>query len=139
MANQTGKGRSVYLAVDAGSFYGSTGLSYIAEYVAHAIDSLMERQIRVKGPQSIEVTVYAQDRPARTIVHLANRSQSPNNLARISELVPIAGVQVEMASPYPRAEVTCRGANVQTRREGGKLIMKVDSLDDYAALVISRV
>ena len=55
------------------------------------------------------------------------------------KLVPIAGVQVEVASPYPRAEVTCRGANVQTRREGGKLIMKVDSLDDYAALVISRV
>ena len=40
VTDETGKGRSVYLALDAGSFYSSTGLSYIADYVIHAIDSL---------------------------------------------------------------------------------------------------
>jgi hypothetical protein len=68
-------GSAGYVSFDIGRFYGEHGDAHIGALMAEVIDSLLPgRQIEVKAPASVEVTVWEQSSPRRTIIHLANRT-----------------------------------------------------------------
>jgi len=101
------------------------------------IDSILPaRQIIVKAPRSIEVTVLRQDSRQRTIIHLADQTQSPGDMTRITEIVPVHEIEVAIKAPSPNPEVTCRGSQISTVLEGERLRVNVAKLDSYAAIVI---
>ena len=135
--NQSGKGKSIYIAFDVGRFLIGSGTNHAASYMASMIDALALRQIEVKAPTCVEVTVRTQERPRRTIVHLANRSQSPADLSRINELISIHAIEVALPNPYPRSNVTCRGGRIRTRSDGARLYVTLNVLEDYSAIVIA--
>jgi len=137
VANTHGKGQGVYIAFDVGRMYSSQGLPHIASFMAEAIDSVLPaRQIVVKAPRSIEATVFRQEAARRTIVHLADQTQSPTDMTRITEIIPIHGIEVAIKTPYANPKVSCRGSEVSSIVDGDRLRIRVSRVDGYAAIVI---
>jgi hypothetical protein len=137
VANTCGKGQAAYVAFDVGRMYTSHNLPHIAAFMTEVIDSILPaRQIIVKAPRSIEVTVLRQDSRQRTIIHLADQTQSPGDMTRITEIVPVHEIEVAIKAPSPNPEVTCRGSQISTVLEGERLRVNVAKLDSYAAIVI---
>jgi hypothetical protein len=136
--NTQGGGIAMYVAFDVGRLYAGSGLKHIEEFMTGLLDELIEkRQVEVRAPYSVEVTVRTRNSPKRHIIHLANRTHSPGDMTKVTELVPVHDIEVSLASPFPRARVECRGGVIQTRRVNGKLVIRLASLDAHAALVIS--
>jgi hypothetical protein len=136
--NSYGSGMAVYVAFEPGVFFAANGLQHLEAFMVRMIDALLpKRQLEVRAPFSLEVTVRTQTSPERHIVHLANRTHSPNDLSKVTELVPVHDIEVSLASPYPRARVECRGGSVQVRDQDGRLSIRLDRLDAHAAIVIT--
>lgn len=139
VSHQHGRGASTYVAFDLGRLYASTGLQHLATYMSWLLDGLLPaRQIQVRAPFSVEVTVWTQDSPKRHIIHVANRTHSPTDMSKVTELVPVHDVEITTQSPFARPKVECRGGSVQTRSAGGKLFIKLLKLEAYAAIVIAE-
>jgi hypothetical protein len=136
--NLQGSGSSAYVAFEAGALYAASGLKHIEAFMTRVIDGLIEKkQVEVRAPYSVEVTVRTQDSPKRYIIHLANRTHSPNDMTKVTELVPVDDIEVHLASPFQRARVEDRGATVQTRNLDGILVIQLARLDAHAAIVIT--
>jgi hypothetical protein len=102
--NLQGSGSSAYVAFEAGALYAASGLKHIEAFMTRVIDGLIEKkQVEVRAPYSVEVTVRTQDSPKRYIIHLANRTHSPNDMTKVTELVPVDDIEVHLASPFQRA------------------------------------
>lgn len=133
-----GGGVATYVAFDVGKLYAGSGLKHIESFMTGLLDGLIEkRQVEVRAPYSVEVTVRTQGSPKRHIVHLANRTHSPGDMTKVTELVPVHHIEVSLASPFPRARVECRGGTIRTRNVKGRLVIQLAKLDAHAALVIS--
>jgi hypothetical protein len=141
-ASSLGEGRSCYVAFDIGRYFTIHGDEHIGAWMAELIDGILPaRQVEVAAPRTLEVTVWRQSAPERTIIHLANRTVAwtlPTDARQITEIVPLHKVEVMIRSPYPEVSVTGRGADVSARREGDKLRIMVSNLHAYGAVVIER-
>ena len=112
--NAHGRGTAVYVAFEPGAFYAASGLKPTEAFMVRMIDALLpNRQLEVRAPFSVEVTLRTQTSPERYIVHLANRTHSPNDLSKVTGLVPVHDIEVSLASPYPRP------GRVQGRQRAG--------------------
>lgn len=135
--NSVGKGSTAYVAFDVGRMYSNHNLPHIASFMVDVIDSILpSRQIVVKAPRSIEVTVFRQEAKQRTIIHLADHTQSPNDMTRIAEIVPVHDIEVALDAPYPDPKVTGRGSQVSSTADGKRLKIRLSTVDAYAAIVI---
>ena len=102
------------------------------------IDALLpKRQLEVRAPFTVEVTVRTQTSPERQIIHLANRTHSPNDLSKVTDLVPVHDIEVSLDSPYLRARVECRSGSIEAREQDSKLSIRLARLDAHAAIVIT--
>jgi len=141
VANSWGKGQTRYLAFDVGRFFDLHGDAHIGAWMTEQVDTLLPgRQITVSAPRTVEATVWRQEAPERTIIHLANRTVAwtmPTDARQITEIIPVHDVEVALDAPYPECAVTGRQAQVSARREGGRLIVRVPVLGSYAAIVIA--
>jgi Hypothetical glycosyl hydrolase 6/Beta-galactosidase trimerisation domain len=132
-------GQVLYVAFGLGRYYASQHLSHARDRMAQYIDLLLpKRQVTVKAPRSLEVTLWHQKAPERIIVHLANRTPLAHDMPRIDEIPPLHDILIELESPYPAARVTCRRAAVTAVCEKGRLRVHLDKLDLYAAVVVER-
>ena len=135
--NTAGAGRALYVAFGLGRYYASQNLVHARDRMAQYIDRLLpQRQIIVKGPRYLEVTLWRQQSPERTIIHLANRTPLAHDMVRIHEITPLREVVLELASPYPSPRVTARQAAPRTTVEAGKIQVRIDEMQAYAAVVI---
>lgn len=139
VSNAFGKGRCVYVAFDVGRMYSNHHLPHIASLMAGAIDSILpSRQIVLKAPRSIEVTVFRQDAGRRTIVHLADQTQSAQDMTRITEILPVHDIELVIKRPYADSKISCRGAACTSSVQGANLQVNLSRLDSYAAVVIEE-
>jgi hypothetical protein len=137
VVNTCGKGQSVYVAFDVGRMYSTHNLPHIASFMVDVIDSILSaRQIVVKAPRSIEVTIFRQEARQRTIIHLADQTQSPADMTRITEIVPVHDIEVALRTPCPNPRVSCRGSQISSAIDGDRLRVNMSRLDSYAAIVI---
>ena len=141
VANDFGDGKSLYAACDVGRYYALHGDYHTGVWMAEMIDSIIpERQIEVKAPRTLEVTVWRQEDEARSIIHLCNRTVPwtlPTDERQISEIIPLHDVEISLKMPSARPTVACRGSRVTSRVEGDRLTITLDRLDAYAAVLVS--
>ncbi|HEY3378509.1 MAG TPA: beta-galactosidase trimerization domain-containing protein [Armatimonadota bacterium] len=134
-----GQGSAYYIAFSIGRYFNLHGDQHIGARMRELFDAAQpERQLRLHAPRTVEVTLWRQP-PARTIIHLVNRTvpwSLPTDARAFTEVIPVHGIEVTMPSPYPHARVTCRGAEVTVNMADNRLVMHIDALDAYAALVI---
>lgn len=136
MTNE-GKGHAMYVAFGLGRYYAATALTHARDRMVGCIDHLLPaRQIRVKAPRCLEVTVYKQEMPERLIFHLANRTPLAHDMPRIHEVPPMAHVELEFRSPFVHPRVSCRGADMTTTVEGHQVTVQIRALSVYAAIVV---
>ena len=137
VAHTVGKGRTVYIAFDIGRFYATRNLEHVRELMVRFVRPLLPTpQVVLKAPRCVEVTVWKQSARQRTIIHLANRTQSATDLTRISQVVPVPGIEVSLPVPCANPRVTCRGTTVQSAIRGNQIIARLGDLEAYAALII---
>lgn len=136
----TGQGRTLYVAFDLGRRATLHGDEHLEALMIELVDRLLpERQVRVSGPRTVEVTVWEQPDQHRTIVHLANRTVAhtlPTDQRQIREIVAVHDLVVRLRRTGTEARVSARQAEVAWSREGDELVIRVARLDDYAALVV---
>lgn len=132
--------RAGYVAFDIGRLYTVHGDTHIGVLMAEILDSLLPgRQILVKAPRSVEVTVWRQPDQNRTIIHLANRTVQwslPTNQREIREIVPVHDIELSIPSLYENPHVTARHTDVAVSEADGRLVMRLSRVEDYAAAVI---
>lgn len=130
-------GQVLYVAFGLGRYYAASTLVHARDRMVRFLDGLLpQRQVVIKAPRCLEVTVWRQETPKRTIIHLANRTSLAHDMPRIHEIPPISGITIEFDSPYPSPRVTCRhGVAVQTI-EGARVRLQLDTLEIYAAVVV---
>lgn len=139
--------RAGYVAFEIGRYYETHGDEHIGAAMAAVIDAVLpRRQVEVRAPRTLEVTLWRQPALRRTIVHLANRTVPwtlPTVQRQPTEIVPLHGVRIELdAPPEVRGEqgqgvrVTGRQAGVRSRREGSRITVDVERVNAYAAVVI---
>lgn len=134
-----GKGRSVYVAFDIGRFYMRHGDEHIRNLLKELLDALrVSRQITVEAPRTVEVTIWEQKSPRRTMVHLANRTAIATALDTrlVSEIVPVHQVKLRLERPYPRVEVEGRHVELQWQVNGKDLEIALSPIGAYAAVII---
>ena len=132
-----GAGRVLYVAFDLGRYYAVHHLVHARDRMAGYIDRLLpERQVTVRAPRCLEVTVWRQKTPERFIIHLANRTPLAHDMPRIHEIPPVRDVEIELESPYPTPRVTCRRASAAVTFTGSRIRVHIDKLKVYAAVVI---
>lgn len=137
VTRQTGAGQVLYVAFGLGRYYANQTLVHARDRMAVFIDRLLpKRQIKVNAPRHLEVTVWRQTAPERTIVHLANRTALAHDMVRIHEIPPLCKVSIEMESPYAQARVEGRQASVSSKQDGGKITIHIDHLAAYAAVTL---
>ena len=130
-------GKVLYVAFGLGRYYASSTLVHARDRMVQYIDHLMpDRQVVVKAPRCLEVTVWRQTAPERMIIHLANRTALAHDMPRIHEIVPLRDIVIEFESPHPSAHVTCRGAEINAEVNANNVRVHIDKLDVYAAVVI---
>lgn len=137
VTRKTGAGQVLYVAFGLGRYYAEHGLVHGRDRMAAYIDLLLAgRQVTVSAPRCLEVTVWRQEDPERTIIHLANRTPLAHDMPRIHEITPINGVSIELKSPYAHPAVTCRRAKANVATRDGRTRIEIESLDVYAAVVL---
>jgi len=141
-AGAFGRGEAWYVAFDIGRYFTMHGDEHIGAWMAELVDAILPgRQVEVKAPRTVEVTIWRQSAPERTILHLANRTVAwslPTDARQITEIIPLRDVRVTMDDPYPHSSVAGRGAAVTARANGSKLVITVSELRAYAAIVMER-
>jgi len=138
--NEFGNGRACYVAFDLGRYFTMHGDEHIGVWMAELVDAMLpERQVEVKAPRTVEVTLWRQPALERTIIHLANRSVAytlPTDERQITEILPVHDVTVTIASPCANPRVSGRQAEVSARVDGRRLVVQVPVLNAYAAIVV---
>lgn len=138
--NHFGQGQTICITFDIGRLYETHGYQHIGIWMAELIDAILpERQLLLKAPRTVEVTVWAQDGRKRMIVHLTNRTVPwtlPTDARQITEIIPVHNIELTMASPGPSPKVTCRGAEIASQIHGDRLKISVSELNVYAAVVV---
>ena len=136
----TGTGQALYVAFDLGRYYANKGLLHARDRMTEYIDFLLpQRQLVVKGPTSLEVTVFHQTKPERIIIHLANRTSVAHDMARIHEIPPLHDIEIEIESPYPAVKVSGREIGVATTLENNRVRLQIGKMEVYAAVIIEPV
>jgi hypothetical protein len=137
-----GAGKSIYVAFDMGSYYTLRGPVHIGEWMTRLIDRLLgARQIVVKAPHTVEVTLWRQ--PNQVVIHLANRSISfQRHLGaaahEIREILPVHDVDLALPLPWRRPAVTGRHCEPKHRVKDSALHIRVPLLNAYAAIIIGH-
>jgi len=135
-----GRGQSAYVAFDIGRFYELHGDEHIGIWMAELVDGLLpSRQIVVKAPRTVEVTLWEQDAPRRVIVHLANRTVPwtlPTDRRQPTEIIPVHNLQLSLPCEWPNPKVSCRRAQISSSVEAGRLTVSVAKLGAYAAVLV---
>jgi hypothetical protein len=135
--NRFGQGQAVYVAFDVGRFYSAYADEHIAEWMAELVDGLLPaRQITVRGPRSVEITLWAQESPRRLVIHLAQQTQYPDDMRRVTEIVPIPLVDLTLPVPGPNPHVSARHASVASSVTDGSLRIELRDIGAYAAAVV---
>lgn len=133
-------GQTLYVAFPIGRYYTQHGDLHVAVRMAELLDTILpERQLVTNAPRTVEMTVWRQREPERTIVHLANRSVAwslPTDERQISEVLPVHDVEIRLRPPYERWSVSARAAAVTAAVEAEHLVLHVPVLAAYAAVVI---
>ncbi len=132
-----GTGQVLYVAFGLGRYYAQHSLIHARDRMAQYINRLLpKRQLVVQAPRSLEVTVWQQGTPERTIIHLANRTTLAHDMPHIHEIPPLSDVSIEFDSPYPSPRVSARQAAISTKVENGRVRVQIPKLEVYAALII---
>lgn len=134
---KTGQGETVYVAFGLGRYYVFQSLTHARDRMARYIDLLMpERQLKVQAPRHLEVTVWQQETPERTIIHLANRTPLAHDMPKIHEIAHVCDVRVEIENPYPAASISFRGAEGTATVNENMVTVTIPRMEVYAAILI---
>ncbi|MFH2068737.1 MAG: beta-galactosidase trimerization domain-containing protein [Candidatus Omnitrophota bacterium] len=140
--NEFGKGKALYVSFDIGRFYSKYGDQHIGERMEGLLDTILpKRQLGVKAPRTVEVTVWEQKARNRTIIHLSNRSVPwtlPTNSRQITEVIPVCEVELDLKKPYLKQTVSARHAQVKVKDNGKRLKITVSKINAYAAIIIEQ-
>lgn len=139
LTRAAGKGKVGYLAFPAGQQFITHHAEHFHRLMASMLDELMpNRQLTLKGPRCVEVTIYRQNDKKRTIVHLANRTQTPHDLKQVKEILPIHELELFIPGLPARSRVTARGTRAVASPSKGGLTIKINKLETYAAVVFEH-
>lgn len=136
---KTGQGQTLYVAFGLGRYYVLQTLTHARNRMVYYIDLLTpERQLKVDAPRHLEVTVWQQEAPERTILHLANLTPLAHDMPKIHEIAPVCDVRLEMENPYPAARVSFRGAEGTASIDGNRIAVTLPRMEVYAAVLIEK-
>lgn len=147
VSNRYGGGTCEYVAFDVGAFYALHGDAHIGALMCESLErALPARMLRVQAPRTVEVMVWRQPVAGsrtreRTVVHLANRTVAwtlPTDARQIDEIVELREVRLSMPRPAGAVAVSARRTRVGHRFEGGFLVVTLERLGAYAAVVVEH-
>ncbi|MBT9132333.1 MAG: hypothetical protein DDT33_00847 [Firmicutes bacterium] len=131
--NSYENGQAIYAAFDIGRYYAMHGDQHIGTWMTNLINSILPvRQIEVKAPRTVEVTVWQQKECNRTIIHLANRTVPwtlPTNNRQITEIIPVTDIELSL-------KMSCANPTVSSRN--AEITVKTDAEECNRSRVISR-
>ncbi|MFH1903164.1 MAG: beta-galactosidase trimerization domain-containing protein [Candidatus Omnitrophota bacterium] len=137
-----GKGKALYVSFDIGRLYSKHGDQHIGKRMEGLIDILLsKRQLEIKAPRTVEVTVWEQKVLKRTIIHLSNRSVPwtlPTDNRQITEVIPVHEIEIDLEKPYPKQTVSSRHARINVKDDGERLKITVFKICAYAAIIIKQ-
>ncbi len=137
VVQKTGQGQALYVAFGLGRYYVLQTLTHARDRMARYLDLLLlKRQLKVQAPRHLEVTLWQQDTPNRTIIHLANLTPLAHDMPRIHEIAPVCDVRIEIENPYPAAHVTFRGTEGTACMDANKIAVTIPRMEVYAAVLI---
>ncbi len=137
VARSVDAGEVLYVAFGIGRYYANHNLVHARDRMARYLDRVLpRRQLTVDAPRCLEVTIWQQRAPERTIIHLANRTPLAHDMPRIHEIPPLHNIRITLEAPCPSARVTCRHAEAATTIDGNTIRAHIEMLDVYAALII---
>lgn len=135
-----GKGQSFYAAFDIGRYFQIHGDWHIGKIMAEWLDMMMpEKQIVVKAPRTVEVTLWEQPALDRTIIHIANRTVPwtvPTRARQITEVTPVHDIELSIAAPHGNPKITCRHCEADFSIDSGRLIIRIPVVEEYAAVLV---
>lgn len=138
--NDHGKGQAGYVAFDIGRYFTAHGDSHIGWLMTEVLDTILpQRQIEVKAPISIEVTLWEQPDPKRMIIHVANRSVQytlPSGEREVKQIVPVHDIEISVPCSA-NARVEARHSDFATSLANGRLTIRLLRVEDYAAVVVA--
>lgn len=142
MMHKFEKGAALYIAFDIGCFYTRHGDAHIGDFMRAMLDRIGPiRQVDVKGPRTVEVTLWHQPARRRVILHLANRTVPwtlPTQQRQITEIIPVYELELSMENPFAKTVVSSRGAKIRIHKKGKRLGITVLKLDAYAAITMDE-
>jgi len=132
-----GDGTALYVAFDLGKYYANRSLVHAHVLMADLVDRVLpSRQVDVKAPQCLEVTLWKQPDLERTIIHLANGTQASHDMPKVHEVIPIPDITIGLGTPVPDPVVTFRGTTGSIEIEQERIQVHLERVVDYAAIVI---
>lgn len=136
---KTGQGQTIYVAFGLGRYYALQTLTHARDRMVNYMDlQTPERQLKVDAPRHLEVNVWHQETPERTILHLANRTPLAHDMPKIHEIAPVCDVRLEMENPYPAARVSFRGAEGTASFDQNRIVVTFPRMEVYAAVLIEK-
>jgi hypothetical protein len=138
VANYHGGGRVVYFPGLAGEFYGRYRMMEYQKLLSDAVRWVHEEPLILDAecPPTVEIELWQQDDPRRTLVHLVNNTgdmQRP-----ITEIIPIREVKVRLRLPYEAKRVHTLGTcqDLSFTRSGEDIEFSVYDLGLYEVVVV---
>jgi hypothetical protein len=140
VTHTAGSGACMYVAFDVGAFFSAHGDAHIGALMKEAVDRMLPSPLlRVAAPRTVEATLWKQPAAGRTIVHLANRTVAwslPTDERQITEVIELRDVSVSLPAPAGSPRVSARRARCTHRVDGDRLVVTIDRLGAYAAIVV---
>jgi hypothetical protein len=138
--NTLGSGQAAYTAWEPGAAYLRHRLPHNSVPLMSLVDALLPRRpVVCTAPACVEVTLWEQPEQNRRILHLANRTQTPENLEKVNEVVELPSMNFRMPVPAGNVEVSGRHAHVTCERDGDDLVIRVLGMRAYAAVVVTAL
>lgn len=137
--NRYGRGQTGYVAFEIGRSYQAHGDLHLEALMREQVNALLPvRPLHTTAPRTVEITVWRQPAPERTVLHFANRTTAATtcDTRHIAAIIPVHGLEVALPQPYPGCRVSARQTQVHGREQDGQLTITLERLEAYAAAVI---
>lgn len=149
LTHQEGQGRTVYLSPEVGAAYYRYGYPYLRSLMVAAVQEVAAHppSAHVIAPLLLQATFFEQPTPngaTRRILHLLNEASSFSRASLPAgamplreEVIPIAGVQVQLAGPAGRLHLEPEGLDLTPMaRPDGRLEVSLPPLGLHSMVVI---
>ena len=144
LCSNHGKGRVVYAAAPLGAIYRRSNHPDNKRLIANAVQwaAGSAPPVRLKAPETVEMTAWRDEQTRRTVIHLVNRTGAglPQGEGEfMHEVIPLFGIEVHLDGRLAgrTAKSQPSGRMLPVRRDAAGLTVTVNRLDIWEVLEIT--